>query len=86
MIDDQFTGLGEVSQGTMAAAAVPGVVDCLRPYLIELEFSEPSEVSRWLRDRTAFWSRGASVRALSARFNWPPGTAQESRRAGLRTN
>jgi D-galactarolactone cycloisomerase len=58
VIDDQFTGLGEVSQGIMAAAAVPGVVDCLRPYLLGLEFSEPSEVSRWLRDRTAFWSRG----------------------------
>jgi D-galactarolactone cycloisomerase len=58
VIEDQFTGLGEVSQGIMAAAAVPGVVDCLRPYLLGLDFSEPSEASRWLRDRTAFWSRG----------------------------
>ena len=58
VVDDQVTGLGEVSQGIMAAAAVPGVVDALRPYLLGLEFSEPSEVSRTLRDRTAFWSRG----------------------------
>lgn len=57
-VDDQVTGLGEVSQGIMAAAAVPGVVDALRPYLLGLEFSEPSEVSQTLRDRTAFWSRG----------------------------
>ena len=58
VVDDQVAGLGEVSQGIMAAAAVPGVVDALRPYLLGLEFSEPSEVSRTLRDRTAFWSRG----------------------------
>jgi L-alanine-DL-glutamate epimerase-like enolase superfamily enzyme len=57
-VDGELTGLGEVAQGIMAAAAVPGVLDALRTYLIGLDFSSPPELSRRLRDRTAFWSRG----------------------------
>lgn len=55
---DGITGLGEVAQGIMAAAAVPGVVDSLTPYLIGPEFVDPADVSAHLRARTAFWSRG----------------------------
>lgn len=58
VVENGLTGLGEVAQGIMAAAAVPGVVDALRPYMIGREFESPQEFSRWLRDRTAFWSRG----------------------------
>jgi D-galactarolactone cycloisomerase len=58
VVEDALTGLGEVAQGIMAAAAVPGVVEALRPYMIEREFESPADLSRQLRDRTAFWSRG----------------------------
>jgi L-alanine-DL-glutamate epimerase-like enolase superfamily enzyme len=58
VVDDGLSGLGEVAQGIMAAAAVPGVLDALRPYLVGRELPGPRELSRLLQDRTAFWSRG----------------------------
>jgi L-alanine-DL-glutamate epimerase-like enolase superfamily enzyme len=58
VVEDEITGLGEVAQGIMAAAAVPGVLEALRPYLVGKDFSDPSALSQSLRERTAFWSRG----------------------------
>jgi len=55
---DGTTGLGEVGAGIMAAIAVPGTVEALRPYLEGLRFADPLAVGQHLRDRTAFWSRG----------------------------
>jgi D-galactarolactone cycloisomerase len=57
-VEGGLTGLGEVAQGIMAAAGVPGVLDALRPYLLGREFADPPALSQWLRDRSAFWSRG----------------------------
>jgi len=57
-LSDGTTGLGEVGAGIMAATAVPGIVEALRPYLVEQTFEDPLLVGDWLRDRTAFWSRG----------------------------
>lgn len=54
---DGVTGLGEVAQGIMAAAAVPGIVDALSPYVIGHDL-EPAHTGDYLRDRTAFWARG----------------------------
>lgn len=57
-LDDGATGLGEAGAGIMAPAAVPGIVESLRPYLLGHRFGDPREVGDHLRDRTAFWSRG----------------------------
>ncbi|SED96209.1 mandelate racemase/muconate lactonizing enzyme family protein [Ruania alba] len=57
-LEDGTTGLGEVGAGIMAAAAVPGLVEVYRPYVIGREFAHPLEVGDHLRAYTAFWSRG----------------------------
>ncbi|HSZ41448.1 MAG TPA: mandelate racemase/muconate lactonizing enzyme family protein [Trebonia sp.] len=51
------TGLGEVAQSTMAAEAVPGIVDALRRYLPAGEF-QGREIGDHLRAQTRFWARG----------------------------
>ncbi|MFV0427783.1 MAG: mandelate racemase/muconate lactonizing enzyme family protein [Beutenbergiaceae bacterium] len=57
-LTDGSTGLGEAGAGIMAAQAVPGIVDALRPYLDGVEFENPQAVGDHLRAYTAFWSRG----------------------------
>lgn len=55
---DGTKGIGEAGAGIMAAVAVPGIVDALRPYLTGVSFNSPLEVGDHLRAYTAFWSRG----------------------------
>lgn len=57
-LTDGTRGVGEAGAGIMAAAAVPGIVDALRPYLLDAPFASPLEVGDHLRAYTAFWSRG----------------------------
>jgi D-galactarolactone cycloisomerase len=57
-LEDGTTGLGEVGAGIMAAAAVPGIVDALEPYVVGAVFDGPLEVGDYLRTRTLFWARG----------------------------
>ncbi|MFI6321176.1 mandelate racemase/muconate lactonizing enzyme family protein [Nonomuraea sp. NPDC050556] len=64
--DAGVTGLGEVAQGIMAAQAVPGLVETLRPYLIGRTIDPPGEVGDALRDRTAFWARGGVASGVIA--------------------
>ncbi len=59
--DDGVTGIGEVAQGIMAAVAVPGIVDALRPYVVGYNFRGSRSVGDDLRSRTVFWSRGGIV-------------------------
>lgn len=56
--DDGIIGVGEVAQGIMSAAAVPGIVEALAPYIIGMEVDEPWQVSESLRAKTYFWARG----------------------------
>lgn len=56
--DDGTTGVGEVGAGIMAALAVPGIIDALRPYLEGCTFESPLEIGDHLRSHTAFWARG----------------------------
>lgn len=56
--EDGLKGYGEVAQGIMAAAAVPGVVDALRQYLIGRTIDEPGALADRLRDSSMFWARG----------------------------
>lgn len=55
---DGTRGVGEAGAGIMAAVAVPGIVEALRPYLAGATFSFPGLVGDHLRAYTAFWSRG----------------------------
>jgi L-alanine-DL-glutamate epimerase-like enolase superfamily enzyme len=57
-LSDGTRGIGEAGAGIMAATAVPGIVDALRPYLLDVPFAGPLEVADHLRAYTAFWSRG----------------------------
>lgn len=59
--DGGVTGVGEVAQGIMAAVAIPGVVQALKPYLLGLGECLPVRVGDALRSRTLFWSRGGLV-------------------------
>lgn len=56
-LDDGTTGLGEVGQGIMAAATVPGIVTSFSPYLLGRQL-ELLGVGDALRASTRFWSRG----------------------------
>ncbi len=56
--EDGQTGLGEVAQGIMASAAVPGILEALRPYLIGADISDPSTLGDALRAKSYFWARG----------------------------
>ncbi|MGH3642090.1 MAG: mandelate racemase/muconate lactonizing enzyme family protein [Mycobacterium sp.] len=51
------TGLGEVAQGTMAAEAVPGILDALSRYLEDVDMPAIA-IGDHLRDKTRFWARG----------------------------
>lgn len=62
---DGTTGIGEAGAGIMAAAAVPGIVDVFRPYLLDHEFGDPLEVADHLRAFTAFWSRGGILNGVA---------------------
>lgn len=55
---DGTTGVGEAGAAIMAAAAIPGIVAALRPYLEGRSFASALEVGDDLRSHTAFWSRG----------------------------
>ena len=55
---DGSTGVGEAGAGIMAGPAVPGIVDALRPYVVDVPFASPLEVGDHLRAYTAFWARG----------------------------
>lgn len=55
---DGTTGLGEAGAGIMAAQAVPGIIDALRPYVNGLKLDHPLDVGEYLRAYTAFWARG----------------------------
>ena len=55
---DGTTGVGEAGAGIMAGPAVPGIVDSLRPYVVDVPFASPLEVGDHLRAYTAFWARG----------------------------
>jgi L-alanine-DL-glutamate epimerase-like enolase superfamily enzyme len=61
-LSDGTVGVGEVGAGIMAAAAVPGIVDSFRPYLVMGQaFDTPLAVGAHLREFTAFWSRGGML-------------------------
>jgi len=61
---DGFVGVGEVAQGIMGAAAVPGVVDALGPYLVGLDAADPAGAGDALRAKTVFWARGGIARGV----------------------
>jgi L-alanine-DL-glutamate epimerase-like enolase superfamily enzyme len=58
-------GLGEVSQATMAAEAVPGLLTALRPYLPDGEFAAIA-IGDQLRSYTRFWARGGIASGVIA--------------------
>ena len=64
-LNDGTTGLGEAGAGIMAAAAVPGILEAFRPYLIGARFEHPLEVGDHLRAYTAFWSRGGILNGVA---------------------
>ncbi|WP_228372754.1 mandelate racemase/muconate lactonizing enzyme family protein [Demequina maris] len=57
-LSDGAIGVGEAGAGIMAAPAVPGIVDALRPYIVGADLDSPLAVGDHLRAYTAFWSRG----------------------------
>lgn len=75
------TGLGEVSQATMAAEAVPGLLTALLPYIPTDEFSG-KEVGDHLRSYTRFWARGGIASGVIAAVEMACLDA-ESKEAGL---
>lgn len=74
-------GLGEVSQSTMAAEAVPGLLTALLPYIPEEEFSAKT-VGDHLRSYTRFWARGGIASGVIAAVEMACLDA-ESKEAGL---
>lgn len=64
-LSDGTRGVGEAGAGIMAAAAVPGIVDAFRPYLVDVPFTSPLAVGDHLRDYTAFWSRGGILSGVA---------------------
>ncbi len=61
---DGLVGVGEVAQGIMGAAAVPGVVEALGPYLGDLDAEDPAGAGDALRAKTVFWARGGIARGV----------------------
>ncbi|MGW0936908.1 mandelate racemase/muconate lactonizing enzyme family protein [Streptomyces sp. NPDC002666] len=80
-LDSGATGLGEVAQGTMAAEAVPGLLDALRRYLPSHDLPAV-ELGDYLRDRTRFWARGGISSGVVAALEIACLDA-ESKEAGL---
>jgi L-alanine-DL-glutamate epimerase-like enolase superfamily enzyme len=64
-LSDGTTGLGEAGAGIMAAAAVPGILEAFRPYLVGATFAHPLKVADHLRAYTAFWSRGGILNGVA---------------------
>jgi len=56
--DEGVTGIGEVAQGIMGAAAVPGIVEGLKQYVIGGDPLCPRAVRDEVYNRTIFWARG----------------------------
>lgn len=61
---DGLVGVGEVAQGIMGAAAVPGVVEALDPYLNGIDADDPAGAGEELRAKTVFWARGGIARGV----------------------
>lgn len=64
-LSDGTTGVGEAGAGIMAAAAVPGIVEAFRPYVIGRTFESALDVGDHLRAYTAFWSRGGILSGVA---------------------
>ncbi|WP_168207373.1 mandelate racemase/muconate lactonizing enzyme family protein [Microlunatus elymi] len=62
---DGTIGLGEVSQATMAAEAVPGLLMALEPYLPDDDF-RAADIGDHLRSFTRFWARGGIASGVIA--------------------
>jgi len=56
--DTGLTGIGEVAQGIMGAAAVPGIVEGLAQYVVGEDPRRVTHLRDRLYDRTVFWARG----------------------------
>jgi len=56
--DEGVRGVGEVAQGIMGAAAVPGIVAGLKQYVIGEDPLRPRALRDQVYNRTIFWARG----------------------------
>lgn len=57
-LGDGTTGVGEVTGAIMAAPAVPGIVEALKRYVLQLDPSQPTLAGDQLRNMTLFWAQG----------------------------
>ncbi|MGW8554702.1 mandelate racemase/muconate lactonizing enzyme family protein [Streptomyces tubercidicus] len=64
--EDGTRGVGEVAQGIMGAATVPGIVAALTNEIVGLDIDDPTTVGDTLRAATAFWSRGGITSGVIA--------------------